>query len=52
MGNVEEVDEVQAIVIKEMHTTLCKPKKSVIVQIMQRVEQKGDSVYIEYTHIR
>ncbi len=62
MGNVEKVDEAQAIVIKEMqvfddndydgaYTALCRPKKSVIGQMMQRMEKKRYSVYIEYhTH--
>ncbi len=62
MGNVEKVGEFQAIVIKEMqvlddddyeglYTALCRPKKSVIQQMLQRVEQKRYSVYIEYhTH--
>lgn len=62
MGNVETVHNRQAIVIREMqvfedndyeelHTARCKPKKSVIEQMMRVVDQKKYSVYIEYhTH--
>lgn len=62
MGNVEQINGRNAIVIKEMqvlddndydgiYTTLCRPKKSVIEQMMQRLNQKRYSVYIEYhTH--
>lgn len=62
MGNVEKIGKSQAIVIKEMqvledvdydglYTTLCRPKSSVIEQMMQRIQQKRYSVYIEYhTH--
>lgn len=62
MGNVEQINGKKAIVIKEMqvfndddydgvYTALCKPKKSVIQEMLRRVEKKRYSVYIEYhTH--
>lgn len=63
MGNVEQIQgKGNGIVIKEMqvfedsdykglHTALCRPKESVISQIMKRLKQKKYSVYIEYhTH--
>lgn len=63
MGNIEQVKgKGNAIVIREMqilddndydglYTALCKPKKSVITKMMQRLEKKRYSVYIEYhTH--
>ncbi len=62
MGNVEQVGRKKSIVIGEMqvfedndydglHTALCKPKRTVIEQMMQRLQKKRYSVYIEYhTH--
>lgn len=62
MGNVEQINGKKAIIIKEMqvfddddydgvYTVLCKPKKSVIEEMLRRLENKRYSVYIEYhTH--
>lgn len=62
MGNVKQINGKPAIVIKEMqvfddndydgvYTTLCKPKKSVIQEVLRSFEKKKYSVYIEYhTH--
>lgn len=62
MGNVEKLDKKHVIVIKEMHvlldedyeglhTALCVPKKSVIIDLLKRAQKKRYSVFIEYhTH--